>query len=58
MSIIVGSPWGPVYEHNNGKLRKNDSADDREVDHDSMYRIGSITKVPLPPFRINMAVAE
>src|SRR5579859_7681015 len=50
VSVMVGSPWGTVYEHNNGKLRRNDTDDERMVDHTSMYRIGSITKVPSNPF--------
>lgn len=45
VSIMVGSPWGPVFEHNNGKLKRNDSDDEREVESNSMYRIGSISKV-------------
>jgi len=45
VSIMVGSPWGPVFEHNNGKLRRNDTDDEREVGSNSLYRIGSISKV-------------
>ena len=45
VSIVVGAPWGTIFEHHVGKLRANDSSDTRTVDSDSMFRIGSITKV-------------
>jgi hypothetical protein len=45
VSVVVSAPWGIVYEHHVGKLRNNDSSDHRIVNGDSIYRIGSITKV-------------
>lgn len=45
VSVVVGGPWGIVYEHHSGRLRSNDSSDKRLVDTNSIYRIGSITKV-------------
>jgi hypothetical protein len=45
VSIVVGAPWGTIFKHHGGKLRANDTSDTRTVNSDSMFRIGSITKV-------------
>ena len=49
VSVVVAGPWGRVVEHHVGKLRSNDSCDDRTVDGDSIYRIASISKVIFSP---------
>ena len=45
VSVVVAGPWGVVAEHNVGKLRANDSADETIVNGNSIYRIASISKV-------------
>lgn len=45
MSVVVAAPWGVVSEHHIGKLKANDSTDSRIVDGNSIYRVGSMTKV-------------
>jgi len=44
MSVVVAAPWG-VSEYHIGKLKANDSTDSRIVDGNSIYRVGSMTKV-------------
>jgi hypothetical protein len=53
VSLIVGTPWGEIFDHHVGKLRANDTSDTRTVNSDSMFRIGSITKVPFTLIRID-----
>ena len=45
LSIVVGAPWGIVAEYHVGSLRSNDTSDERIVNGNSAYRIGSVSKV-------------
>ena len=48
LSVVVGAPWGIVAEYHIGSLRSNDTSDERTVNGDSAYRIGSVSKVCCP----------
>jgi hypothetical protein len=46
ISVIVGTPWGPISELNFGNLRNNTTGNNQTVNSQSLYRVASTTKVP------------
>jgi len=46
ISVLVGTPWGPISELNFGNLRSNTTGDNQTVTSQSLYRVASTTKVP------------
>lgn len=46
ISVVVGTPWGPISELNFGNLRSNTSGNNQIVNSQSLYRVASTTKVP------------
>jgi len=47
ISVIIGTPWGPISELNFGNLRSNTTGNNQTVNSQSLYRVASTTKVPL-----------
>lgn len=46
ISVVVGTPWGPISELNLGNLQSNTSVNNQIVNSQSLYRVASTTKVP------------
>jgi len=44
LSVVVAAPWGPIFTYNYGKVRQNDTSSAAEVDGDSIYRLGTMSK--------------
>lgn len=45
ISVVVGTPWGPISELNFGNLRSNATGYNQTVTSQSLYRVASTTKV-------------